>query len=296
MKGCGIVRAVEQYSSFVAMDTLVSATFVGNADRKAALDSARRWFAEVERACNRFEPGSEINALVPGRWLRPSSTLFYALALAVNVATASDGAFDPALGRELAERGFDRNYLTGEHTRAVTGDGVWADLELDHDAQRVRLRRPIAFDLGGIAKGLALDLAANDLAELDLDGFALDAGGDVIVRGVNPAGVSWRVGVRDPRRPGRLIATVRLTDQAVCSSGTYHRGRHLLDPLSGVPARPIGATVVAPVAALADALSTAAAVLEPEAAIALLEANDVAGFVVTGHGVVLSTDGLAYLP
>jgi thiamine biosynthesis lipoprotein len=286
---------VEQNSCFVAMDTLVSATFVDCGDDGLALGVVRRWFAEVERTCNRFDPASEINALVPGRWLTPSPTLFHALSIAVAVAAASEGTFDPSLGRELALNGFDRHYLSGERVRPLAARGDWHDLELDHESQRLRLRRPVPFDLGGLAKGLALDLAAAELAELDLAGFALDAGGDLILRGSNPDGVAWRVGIRDPRRPSELITTLQVTDQAVCSSGSYRRGPHLLDPRSGSPAEALGATVVAPVAAIADALSTAATVLAPAKAIAFLEASGVDAVVVAQDGTLAATHGLEAL-
>jgi thiamine biosynthesis lipoprotein len=286
---------VEQSSCFVAMDTLVSATFVGGSDDEHALGVVRRWFAEVERACNRFDPASEINTLVPGRWLTPSPTLFHSLSIAVTVAAASEGAFDPSLGHELASHGFDRHYLSGDRVRPPAARGDWRDLELDHESQRLRLRRRVTFDLGGLAKGLALDLAAAELAELDLAGFALDAGGDLIVRGSNPDGVAWRVGVRDPRQPSELIATLQVDDQAVCSSGGYRRGPHLLNPGDGLRAEALGATVVTPVAAIADALSTAATVLAPEAAIALLEASGVDGIVVARDGTVAVTHGLGEL-
>jgi thiamine biosynthesis lipoprotein len=286
---------VEQTSCFVAMDTLVSTTFVGGSDDELAMGVVRRWFAEVERTCNRFDPASEINTLVPGRWLTPSPTLFYALSIAVTVAAASEGAFDPSLGRELARRGFDRHYLSGERVRPPAESGDWRDLEFDHESRRIRLRRRVTFDLGGLAKGLALDLAAAELADLDLAGFALDAGGDLILRGDSQDGLRWRVGVRDPRKPTELIATLPVSDQAVCSSGGYHRGSHLLDPRNGLPAEALGATVVAPVAAIADALSTAATVLAPESAIALLEASDVDGIVVARDGTVATTGGLEAL-
>jgi thiamine biosynthesis lipoprotein len=286
---------VEQNRSFVAMDTLVSTTLVGASDPTAAFDIVRGWFAEVERACNRFDPASELNTLSPGRWLTPTPTLFHALALATTIANASHGAFDPSLGRQLAGHGFDRHYLTGNRSTPA-GDGDWRDLELDHASRRLRLRRDIAFDLGAIAKGFALDLAAAELLEADLDGVALDAGGDLLLHGVNHDGLPWRVGVRDPRRPRQLLTTLRVSGQAVCSSAGYHRGPHLLDPRTGRPAQALGATVVAPVAAVADALSTAAAVLEPPDAIALLEANGVDGIVVDHDGTVAWTTTLEVYP
>ena len=117
--------------------------------------------------------------------------------------------------------------------------------------------------------------------------FSIDAGGDLYLGGSNSSGMPWSVGIRHPRIDGQLIDTVRVRNQAVCTSGDYERradgnGHHLLDPRTGVsPAAVASATVIAPNAMLADALATAAFVLGPADGMHLLDRHHVEGLIIT---------------
>ena len=84
------------------------------------------------------------------------------------------------------------------------------------------LHRPLLLDLGAVAKGLAIDMAARELQPFE--NFAIDAGGDLYFGGCNAAGEPWSVGIRHPRGDG-LLDTLRVSDAAVCTSGDYER-RH----------------------------------------------------------------------
>ena len=146
----------------------------------------------------------------------------------------------------------------------------------------------IFLDLGAVAKGLAIDVAARELAPLTH--FAIDAGGDQFFAGRNAQGEPWSIGIRHPREPGALLESIAASDAAVCTSGDYVRvapgGRdddhHILDPRTGTPARLLASvTVVAPIAIVADALATAAFVLGPVQGEALLERHGVDGLLVT---------------
>jgi len=128
-------------------------------------------------------------------------------------------------------------------------------------------------DLGGIAKGYAVDEAARILRAHGFEDFFIDAGGDDYVGGMSCENRLWRVGIEHPRIPGKLIRVVGLTDAAVTTSGDYEqykeiggkRYSHIIDPSTGWPAQgPVSATVIAPTAAAADALSTALSVMPPE--------------------------------
>jgi thiamine biosynthesis lipoprotein len=172
------------------------------------------------------------------------------------VAEETGGAFDPTL------------------------QGSFRDLEFDAESSSVTLRRPVSLDLGAVAKGLAVDMAARDLAECE--DFAIDAGGDLYMGGVNPSGQPWTVGIRHPRRPDEVLASVQVSNRAVCTSGDYERGAHIRDPRSGAAAQAVAsATVIAESAMLADALATAAFVLGPEEGIAFLRRMGVEGMVIT---------------
>jgi thiamine biosynthesis lipoprotein len=279
----------------IRMDTLITIQaprLTPADDGAAAVERALAWFGRVEAVCSRFDPGSELARLTRrvGAPTPVSDLLYQALAVALAVARASGGAFDPTIGHRLERRGFDRNYLTGETVASPVAFDNWPsyrDVRLDPARRAVTLRRPLALDLGAVAKGLAIDLAARELAPLG--DFAIDAGGDLYLGGRNADGEPWRVGVRHPRRPGDLLATLRVTDRAVCTSGDYERrapdpvgGHHLIDPRSGrSPAALASVTVVAPTAMAADALATAAFVLGPRRGRRLLERQGVDGLLVT---------------
>jgi thiamine biosynthesis lipoprotein len=141
-------------------------------------------------------------------------------------------------------------------------------------------------DLGAVAKGLAIDMAARELRPFG--DFAIDAGGDLYLAGCNAEGEPWSVGIRHPRQPGAVLETLRVSGVAVCTSGDYERpavragGHHIMDPRAGRPVDGLASvTVVAPTAIVGDALATAAFVLGRTAGPALLERHGVDGLFVT---------------
>jgi FAD:protein FMN transferase len=109
-------------------------------------------------------------------------------------------------------------------------------------------------DPSGLVKGWSVDRAAALLSAAGARRFSVNAGGDVLVRG-GP----WRVGVQHPRERDRLASVLSLTDAAVATSGAYERGEHIVDPLTGRPARgALAVTVLGRDLATADAYATAA--------------------------------------
>ncbi len=146
---------------------------------------------------------------------------------------------------------------------------------------------PLILDLGAVAKGFAIDLAAREL-DVFAD-FAVEAGGDMYVKGRNAMGAPWQIGIRHPRDDGELIARVHLSNAAICTSGDYERrtpsadsGHHLVNPASGhSPAAIASVTVIAPTAMAADALSTAAFVLGPQEGLQFLIEQGVEGLIIS---------------
>jgi thiamine biosynthesis lipoprotein len=135
-------------------------------------------------------------------------------------------------------------------------------LELDRTGSvpRVRLHDPgAAVDLGGIAKGYAVDLAARVLRDRGIFHALVNAGGDLVALGTDGEGEPWTVGVRSPDGSGRVVEVLGVTDAAVATSGTYLQGAHLLDPRSAAPVRTStrSLTVEAATCMDADAAATA---------------------------------------
>jgi len=260
------------------MGTLVSIEVDAPAE---AIERAFAWFRQVEAVCSRFDAASELRLLPVGRPATASPLLFEAVRFALQVARETDGAFDPTLGSRMAARGYSRHYIT----RAVAGapgdvDASFRDVVLDEDARTILLTRPLTLDLGAVAKGLAVDTAARELQPYR--DFCIDAGGDIFCGGRNPAGMPWSVGIRHPRDHEQLIDRLQVSDCAVCTSGDYERGAHIIDPRgAGAAPRLASATVIAPNAMLADALATAAFVMGPAEGLALLDRMGVQGLLVT---------------
>jgi thiamine biosynthesis lipoprotein len=204
------------------------------------------------------------------------------------------------VGLTLERAGFNREYRTGAEVTTQIATGTppsYQDVLLDLDRRTVTLKIPLVLDLGAIAKGMAIDLAAAELA--GYPGYAVCAGGDLFAAGLNERGRPWQVGILHPRQPGRLLDTLAVSNVAVCTSGDYLRRvragaitHHLLDPRSGVSARSAASvTVIAPTAMLADALATAAFVLGPRRGIPFLERAGVQGLIVTPRVVQKATAG-----
>jgi FAD:protein FMN transferase len=261
-----------------AMGTVVSIEVDAPAP---VVERAFGWFREVEAHCSRFDTASELRQLAAGQPTAASPILFEAVRFALLVAEETGGAFDPTVGGRMAARGYNRNYVTGETSDAPESGGVsFRDVVIDADQHTILLRRPLTLDLGAVAKGLAVDAAARELQPFR--NFAIDAGGDLYFGGCNPRGESWCAGIRHPRLHSALIDRILVSDSAVCTSGDYERGAHILDPRHEEAAHAVAsATVVAPSAMLADALATAAFVLGHEQGIALLTRMGVEGIIVT---------------
>jgi thiamine biosynthesis lipoprotein len=139
------------------------------------------------------------------------------------------------------------------------------NLTLDERDSKVSLKPGMRIGLGGIAKGYALDRAAQVLKENGFTNFIVYGGGDLVVSGRHPER-AWRIGIQDPDRPGRYFAVINATDVAVVTSGDYeryftHKGKryhHIINPRTGFPAVGIRAvTVVTKRALYADGLCTA---------------------------------------
>jgi FAD:protein FMN transferase len=268
----------------------------------AAIDGAFAWFRAVEACCSRFDPDSEARQLVTriGEAVPASAMLVELVQFALALAADTNGAFDPTVGRAMVERGFARNYRTGDlmHPALSVEAVTYRDVEVDADRGTITVARPLVLDLGAVAKGMAVDLAALELQPFT--NFAIDAGGDLYVGGHARSGRRWSVGIRHPRLLDQTLTTLHVTNAAVCTSGDYERstptsGRapHILDPRAGVIATGVvSATVVAATAMVADGLATAAFVLGPDEGRRLLERHGVEGLIITSTLERVATQGL----
>lgn len=237
---------------------------------------------EIESRISVYRDSSELarlNAQAAAGWVPVSADVMALVQRARELGERTGGAFDIAAGALVRAWGFLRRQgrmpTDAELAAARAAVGL-QHVELDAAAGRIRFLRPgVEINPGGIGKGWAIDRALEWLETRGVRSVLVHGGASSVrARGVQgpdlPDRGGWRVGLRHPLRPGRRLATIRLDDRALGTSGSgtqffVDRGRrlgHILDPRSGRPAEGvISATVIAPSAAEADALSTALYVL-----------------------------------
>lgn len=218
-------------------------------------------------------PVSRLNAAPVGRCPAPAA-LVSLLARCHQIHAATGGAFDPGCGPAVAlwrQAAVDHRLPSATAIDAACKGSSVTDFSPE-PAAVIKHRADARLDLGGIAKGEAIDRAVAVLAAGGCRGGIVDLGGDLRVFGGRPDGGPWRVGIRSPWQRG-LYGFIELADGAVATSGSYLRGHwiggqrydHVIDPRSGRPAAAgvASATVIAADTATADAWATALVVLGP---------------------------------
>jgi thiamine biosynthesis lipoprotein len=152
---------------------------------------------------------------------------------------------------------------------------------------------PAGFDPSGLVKGWATERAAAHLLAAGIANFAINGGGDVLVRGLAPHGGPWRVGIRDPHDKAAVVLILDLTDAAVATSASYERGPHVVAPPTGSPVATLAsATVVGPDLAAADAYATALYAAGPPGLAWFDEASDYCAFTLDERLVATFSDGV----
>jgi FAD:protein FMN transferase len=156
-------------------------------------------------------------------------------------------------------------------------------------------RQPAAggLDPSAYVKGWAIEEAAWILDDAGVGDYLINAGGDILARGLADDDRPWRIGIRHPDRVDRIAAVVSVTDRAVATSGTYERGDHILDPRTGDPATSLRSlTVVGPRLAFVDAYATTAFVMGLDGLAWVADRPDHAAMAITTDGRLVWTPGM----
>ncbi|MCO4770765.1 MAG: FAD:protein FMN transferase [Deltaproteobacteria bacterium] len=258
------------------MATRIEVQFAGDSGTAEDAEAVLAIFRRVDALASEWKPGSPLALLnaQSGAAVSVPAELTELLARSLDLAQRTDGAFDPtwaALWGLWDFRAEAPAVPAAEEIAARVGRIDWRALELDPDEAMAKLGPNQVAGLGGIAKGWALDSAAELLHERSVTDWVLTAGGQVLADGVNSDGTPWTVGIRDPRGESTdFFALVRASGLSVSTSGDYERFfevdgvryHHILDPRTGLPARGLrSVTVVSASATTADALSTALMVM-----------------------------------
>lgn len=226
---------------------------------RQAVDAAFDEVDRIDRLMSHYKPDSPLSRLNRGAAKAPVKTdpeLFDFLAECLRYSRESNGAFDITVGPLMKAWGFFRGEgrMPGEQELAKARRNVgFQHVILDEKARTVFFDQPgIELDLGGIAKGYAVDRAVALLKQRGINSALVSAGGSTIYglgapppsglpSGLNATG--WEVKLQDPVAPDKTALTVRLKDQALSVSGSYEKffelgGRrysHIMDPRNGRP-------------------------------------------------------------
>ncbi len=283
MLGCSQPEETVFHDQYLAFGTLIDLTLYGvdSAQAQQVSDEIEQQFLRWHQDWHAWEPGklTALNAALATRQPVSVDPDLLPLLIEVNrLARLSNHLFNPVLGRLIALWGFQGNPLPADTRPDPAAIAAWLAQAPDVDditieGNRIQSRNAYAaYDLGGVAKGYAIDRVIELLRARGIDNAIINAGGNLRAIGAHGSR-PWNIGIRHPRNNG-LLASIRTTgDTSVLTSGDYERlfelnGRrfhHILDPRTGYPATgSMAVTVVHENAALADVASTALFVAGPE--------------------------------
>lgn len=294
----GAEEQKQLHRSQLMMGTIVEMVALGedNEVLEAGVNAAFAEMARLDKLLSRHYDDSDVTILSQsksGAKVAPETA--EVIALGLDVARQSAGAFDMTLGRLKALWGFTEENpgVPGQDAILAALDGI-GPRALTLDGLQVHKQSPpLMVDLGGIAKGYAVDRAIAILKQHGITHGAVNAGGDMYLLG-QKSQRPWRIGIQHPRRQGEVLATIQTQDRAVVTSGDYERFfeqdgqryHHIFDPQTGMPARGCqSVTVISDSVALGDALATALFVLGPQSGLDLLAKYPQA------EGLILAADG-----
>jgi thiamine biosynthesis lipoprotein len=277
-------------------------TTKGNAAVEAVMGEMRR----IDVLMSHYKPESQlsrINQRAFGEAVVVDRELFDLIKLSLHFSEITEGAFDIT----YASVGYLYDYR--KHVKPTEGQiesalpGVnFRNLKLDEKARSVRFgREGMRIDLGGIAKGYAVDRGIGILQARGVQHAVVTAGGDTRIIG-DRFGRPWVVGIRHPDDKSKVVTRIPLVDTAMSTSGDYERyfdenGKryhHIIDPKTGHSASKVrSATILGPTAVQTDGLSKTAFVLGADKALEIVERlPDFDAIFVRPDGRVLYTKGL----
>lgn len=269
----------------LAMGTLVAVKLYEDQAKAAPLiDEAFAEIGRIDSLMSRYIEESEANQLerlAVDRAVTCSPEMALVLQQSQRYARLTGGAFDVTIGPLTRLWNFPDVAAPPAAGRIDSALALVGYQAVEVEGRQVRITRPGArLDLGGAAKGYAVDRAVDRLRERGVEQGLIEAGGDIRFWGEKPDGRPWRFGIQHPRDPARYIQVEDIGLAAIATSGDYEqffelagkRYHHILDPTTGYPAEgAISATVWAKTALEADILSTAVFILGPERGIVWVE-------------------------
>ncbi|MBQ9560504.1 MAG: FAD:protein FMN transferase [Bacteroidaceae bacterium] len=281
-----LARPVDyQRSEGTIFGTVWHATYQSDSSlQHSILQELRR----VDASLSMFNPKSTLSRINRGETAEMDSLLRIVLTQAMQVSRETEGCFDVTVAPLVNAWGFGFKHdvlpdsAQVDSLRQFVG---WQGLTIEKD-RLTKADERMVIDLSAIAKGFGVDQVASLFNRHGIRNYMIEIGGEIVVKGKNPKGEAWNIGVNKPVEDStslnqEILTTLHLTDCAMATSGNYRNyyispdGRklaHTIDPHTGYPVRHslLSSTVVAPVCSMADAFATSFMVMGLERARELL--------------------------
>ena len=257
------------------------------ADGEAAISAVMTEMHRIDHAMSPHKPESElsrINRHAAAAPVKLSDEMARLVSRALDFSKLSGGAFDITYAGVGHLYDYREKIKPSDAVIAQAREAVgYQNLVLDTAARTLRFARDgVRIDLGGFAKGHAVDSAVAILARRGVKNAIISAGGDSRVMG-DHRGRPWMIAIRDPRRPGEVVAVLPLEDTAISTSGDYERYfehdgvrcHHVLDPKTGKsPSSVHSVTILAADGLTTEGLSKSVFVLGLEKGMRLIESQE----------------------
>ncbi|WP_281972907.1 FAD:protein FMN transferase [Ruegeria faecimaris] len=285
------------------MGTTFNITAIGvDVDEEALAGAVEQTLAEVNAKMSNWDPNSEVSTFSDSGSTEPvavSDEFALVLDAANDVHEKSGGTFDVTLGPLIELWGFgprkpeDPVPADADIQAALGKVGQARLLQLDRDAGTLaKADAGVGINLSAIAKGYGIDAVAETLRTAGIEDYMVEIGGDLVTRGDNDKGETWRIGIEKPQADAQnLQLIVQLDDLGMATSGDYKnffeqdgvRYSHIIDPTTGRPIthRTTSVTVLAENAMMADAWATAMLALGQEKGLKLAETHKLAVYFIS---------------
>ena len=273
---------------------------------RAAMGAVMDEMNRIDTTMSPFKPDSELSRINRDAANKPvpiSQEMFGLITRSIEFSKLSGGAFDITFSSVGYLYDYRKNVKPTDEQIAEALPGInYRHLRLDPKAQTIRYARPgVRIDLGGIAKGYAVDNCIAILRSRGIRNAIVTAGGDTRLLG-DRRGRPWNVGIRDPRRRGEVVALLPLENVAISTSGDYERyfeedgvrHHHIINPKTGKSATGVrSVTVIGPDGVTTEGLTKSVFVKGPKEGMRLIESlTGVDAIVIDDTGHMLYSPGL----
>jgi len=293
----------------IAMGTVIEITLIAD-DEEAANKASLQVFQEIKRIETLMSPWldssdvTRINRSAGKERVKVSPETFEVIQRAQEISELSEGGFDITIGplTELWRKAREKKIPPSvEDVKEKLGLVNFKNIEMDQEGKVFLKKKDMAIDLGGIAKGYAVDRAFELLKSLGYKNLIVNAGGDLKVGGLKN-NQPWSIGIQNPRESKKILARISVSDMAVATSGDYEkffyfegkRYHHIFNPRDGFPTEGCqSVTILYKDGMTADALATAVFVLGREKGYSLCQKLDgLKCLIVDKEGKIIFSPGL----